>query len=113
MRVRAVKTEIDGHIFDSKHEAQVCSELMLLQKAGEISKLQFHPTFVLVVNQEPICKYTPDATYHDKDDRLHVIDAKGFKRSRKTGKMLPRVDREFHMKRKLMRACFGLEVEIR
>lgn len=112
MRVRAEKVHIHGHVFDSKHEAEVCSNLMLLQKAGHISRLQFHPTFVLIVNQEPICKYTPDATYHDSNDILHVIDAKGFKKSKKTGKLLPRVDREFGIKRKLMRACFGLEIEI-
>lgn len=113
MRVRATKVAVDGHVFDSKHEAEVCSQLILEQKAGAISKLQFHPTFVLIVNQEPICKYTPDATFHDSEDRLRVIDAKGFKKSKKTGKMLPRVNREFGIKCKLMRACFGLEVEIR
>jgi len=113
MRVRATKTAIDGHVFDSKHEADVCAELMLQQKAGLISKLQFHPTFVLIVNGIPVCKYTPDATFHDEKDELRVIDAKGFKKSRKTGKLLPRVDREFGIKRKLMQACFGLDVELR
>ena len=113
MRYRATKTTIDGHVFDSKHEADVCAQLMLEQKAGVISKLTFHPKFVLVVNGVPICKYTPDASYHDEKDELHIVDAKGFRKSKKTGKLLPRVDRDFGIRVKLMQACFGLEVEIR
>jgi len=112
VRVRAVKTEIDGIAFDSKHEAAVYTELKLRQRAQDITNLQVHPKFRFFVNGVLVGTYTPDFTWHDADDRLHVGDAKGFKRSKKTGKLLPRVDREFGLKRNLMRALFALEIEI-
>lgn len=112
MRVRAIKTTVDNMTFDSKHEAAIYGVYKALQQRGQISKLQCHPTFTFIVQGLPIAKYTPDFSYHDEKDRLHIIDAKGFRKSKKTGKLLPRVDREFHIKKKLMQACFGLEVEI-
>ncbi len=113
MKVRACKKELDGIVFDSKHEAEVYMQLKLEQRAGAIAKLQCHPTFKFFVNGVLIGKYTPDFTFHDETDMLRVVDAKGFKKSKKTGKLLPRVDREFGMKCKLMLACFGLTVEVR
>ena len=112
MKVHARKVTIDNIVFDSVHASEVYSDLKLQQRAGLISKLQCHPQFTFIVNGLPIAKMKPDFTFHDKEDRLHVLDAKGFKRSKKTGRLLPRVDREFGIKAKLMKACFGLEIEI-
>lgn len=112
MRYKATKVHADGLIFDSKHEFEVYRERVLAQRAGEITKLQIHTKFTLIVSGVVICTFKPDFVFHDKDDRVCVWDAKGFKVSKKTGKRLPRVDREFHIKANLMRACFGLEVEI-
>ncbi len=113
MRVHARKVELDNIIFDSVHESEVYQDLKLQQRAGEISQLTVHTEFKFFVNGVLICKMKPDFTYHDKSDMVHVVDAKGFRKSKLTGRLLPRVDREFGMKCKLMKACFGLEVEIR
>lgn len=113
MRVRARKVTIDNIVFDSVHESTVYGDLKLQVRSGLISKLQVHPQFKLIVNGVAIGKYTPDFTYHDRQDRVHVIDAKGFKKSKKTGKLLPRVDRDFSLKKKLMLALFALEVEVK
>ena len=117
MRVNARKTprHLGGklYVFGSAHEAQVCTDLWLEQKAGEISRLQFHPKFIFFVQGIKIGHYTADASFLDRQDVLHVIDAKGFKKSAKTGKLLPRVDKGFSMRKALMMACFGIEVEIR
>lgn len=113
MRVRARKVEIDGIVFDSVHESEVYLDLKMQQRAGLISKLQCHPKFVFEVNGVRICSFTPDFTYIDKDNKVRVVDAKGFSRSKKTGKLLPRVDREFGIKSRLLKAQFGLEIEIR
>ena len=39
-KYRAVKTEVDGITFDSKREAARYMELMLMQRAGEIKRLE-------------------------------------------------------------------------
>lgn len=41
----AVKTEIDGIVFDSKHEAKRYQELWLLEQAGEITNLRLQVPF--------------------------------------------------------------------
>lgn len=112
MRVRARKVEEDGIVFDSMTEHKRYRELKLLVRSGEISKLQVHPVFIFIVSDVRVGKYKPDFAYHDRNGGLHIEDAKGFKKSKKTGKLLPRVDREFGLKKKLMLALFGLDVEI-
>jgi hypothetical protein len=112
LRVRANKVVVDGMVFQSDTEGRRYVYLRDLQRKGEISKLQCHPTFRFIVQGIPIAKYSPDFVYHDGAGKIVVEDAKGFKRSKKTGAMLPRVNREFGMKKKLMKACFGLEVRI-
>ena len=69
------KVEVDGIKFDSKKEAKRYGELKLLEKAGEISDLQCHPKFDLVINGQKIlitsdrykngrqAKYSPDFRY--------------------------------------------------
>lgn len=112
MRVRARKVEEDGIVFDSLTEHARYRDLKLLQRSGDISKLQVHPTFKFVVAGMEVGKYTPDFSYQRNDGKHVIEDAKGFKKSKKTGRLLPRVDREFGLKRKLMKALFALDVEI-
>ena len=112
MRVQARKASDDGITFDSLAEHRRYLELKTLQQGHVISKLQAHPQFTFVVNNLPIAKYTPDFSYHDAEGKLVVEDVKGFKKSKKTGRLLPRVDREFGIKKKLMLACFGITVEV-
>ncbi|WP_416330616.1 DUF1064 domain-containing protein, partial [[Clostridium] innocuum] len=44
----AVKTEVDGIKFDSKHEALRYQELRLLEQAGEITNLRLQVPFELI-----------------------------------------------------------------
>ena len=80
------KTEVDGIVFDSSHEAKRYSELKLLQRGGVISGLELQPVFVL---QEPFehggikyraIKYIADFSYYPKGEEtvLTVEDAKGY-----------------------------------
>lgn len=46
-KYHAKKTEIDGHIFDSKKEANRYCELKLLKQAGEILDFELQPEFIL------------------------------------------------------------------
>lgn len=84
-KFNAVKTEVDGIIFDSKKEATRYKELVLLQKAGEIKRLILQPKFVL---QEGFSvggkryreiSYVADFMYIDKDGSRVVEDTKGFR----------------------------------
>lgn len=83
----ARKTEIDGIVFDSKHEAERYCELKLLARAGEIRELMLQYPFELIPAQKdehgktierPIC-YIADFVYFDRDGNLVVEDAKGMK----------------------------------
>ena len=77
-KYRAVKTEVDGIMFDSKREAARYMELMLLQKAGEISHLELQPSFVCMVNGHKICNYKADFRYFNANGSV-VEDVKGMK----------------------------------
>lgn len=101
----------DGIVFDSALECRHYHQLKALQHAGRISKLQCQPKFVIFVNGVRICSYSPDFTYLDDKQAVRVEDVKAWTRSAKTGKMLPRVNREFGIKVKLMLAVFGITVE--
>ena len=116
--MRRGKTQtVDGICFDSAPEAARYLYLRDLQRKGQIRQLQAHPRFDCRVRdgegvEHHVCYYTPDFTYLDVNGAFRCEDVKGFRKSKKTGKPLPRVNREFGMKRKLMKILFGIEVEI-
>lgn len=59
------KITIDGQTFDSKKEARRYSELLLLQKAGQISDLRTQKSFLLIPAQ-----YESYERYGKKGQRL-------------------------------------------
>ena len=100
------KIEVDGELFDSKREAKRFSELVLLQKAGEIGHLTRQVAFVLIPNQyvgkkcvERAVKYISDFTYFTKDGEYVVEDAKGMRTP------------AYIIKRKLMLKVFGIRIK--
>jgi hypothetical protein len=74
----AVKTTVDGIVFDSKREAVRYMELMVLQKNGQISRLELQPKYDCIINGKKICTYRADFRYFTKDRRI-VEDVKGVK----------------------------------
>jgi len=94
---------VDGRRYDSKREAAYCENLILLEKAGKIGGLEFQRRFQLLGPKgEVICVYVADACFWDHEqDRFRVIDVKGAPPTR-----------EFILKKKLMQAFKGIEVEI-
>ncbi len=74
-KYRAVKTEVDGIMFDSKREAARYMELMLMQKAGEISHLELQPEYQCIINGKKICTYRGDFRYFTKKNSV-VEDVK-------------------------------------
>ena len=80
------KTEINGILFDSRHEANRWIELTYLERAHMIRDLQRQVAFELIPkqvdehgNHERAVKYVADFVYYDKDGNLVVEDAKGMR----------------------------------
>lgn len=71
----AVKTQIDGHTFDSKKEADYYCELKTRLQAKDIKGFCLQPTFILT----PELKYKADFIVFNDDGTSEVIDVKGFK----------------------------------
>ena len=102
------KTEVNGIVFDSKHEAERWIELRYMERAGLIYELQRQVPFVLIPTQrdevtgkllEKETKYYADFTYRDKQThKLIVEDAKGCKTE------------AYRLKKKLMLYRHGLKI---
>lgn len=104
------KTEIDGHVFDSRKEARRYAELRLLERAGEISNLKTQVPFLLIPNQfdenghvlERAVTYKADFVYN-RGGKLVVEDTKGYRDGGAYNL--------FVIKRKLMLRVHGIRVE--
>lgn len=84
-KIHHTKTVYAGISFDSKQEAFHYSQLILLQKAGEIRNLITHPRFPLQdsfksdfqKNKIRAINYVADFMYEDRYGKIHVEDVKG------------------------------------
>lgn len=101
MKYGNIPTTVNGKSFQSKLEGGRYAELCLLERAKEISGLETQVTYRLDVNGQHICKYIADFVYLDKRGNLVVEDTK----SRAT------VTDTYRLKKKLMRACHGIEIQ--
>jgi hypothetical protein len=97
-KYRAKPVTIDGVFFASTKEARRWAELQLMQRAGYIADLKRQVRFALDVNGVPICHYVADATY-TRLGKLVIEDTKGMATD------------VYRLKKKLMKACLGLEIE--
>lgn len=103
------KTEVNGIVFDSRHEAERWVELRYMERAGLIYELQRQVPFVLIPTQrdevtgkllEKETKYYADFTYRDKQThKLIVEDAKGCKTE------------AYRLKKKLMLYRHGIQIK--
>ncbi|CAB4157578.1 Protein of unknown function DUF1064 [uncultured Caudovirales phage] len=98
LKFRNIKTVADGIVFDSQKEARRYGELKLLQRAGEITCLELQPKFPIVINGVKVCTYVADFGYVDHTGSALLEDCKGFK------------TREYIIKRKLMKAVYGIDI---
>jgi len=64
---------VDGVRFASKAEAKRDAELVLLERAGEISNLKRQPRFPLFVNDVKVCTYVGDWQYEE----IQVVRPRG------------------------------------
>lgn len=100
------KVNYDGHTFDSIKEMNYYLKLKLLESAGKIKNLELQKEFELQpsyrLNNKTNRKivYRADFTYKTtEDDKLHVIDVKGY-----------RTD-VYRLKKKMFEYKYKIEVE--
>lgn len=101
-KYRNHKTMVDGFTFDSKREAMRWLDLRSMHKAGAILDLQRQVRFEIVIGGTLVCAYVADFAYWEKQHfggwEWIVEDAKGLKTD------------VYKVKRKLMRAVYGIEI---
>lgn len=97
-KYNAIKTEIDGFLFDSRREAIRYAELKMLEQAGEITDLELQPVYPCLVNGKLVCKYIADFRYKLPSGREVVEDAKGAKTP------------VYRLKNKLVNALYGVVI---
>lgn len=119
---RSIRTELDGHLFDSKKEAARYLLLKEQVRRNEIKNLVVHPRYVLKVNGMVVGEYEGDFAYEQPvrllpepaigaEFKLVVEDTKGFKGRRTAdGFKKTQAYRLFELKKKLMMAIFGATV---
>lgn len=101
-KYRAIKTEVDGIMFDSKKEAKRYQYLKERLDAGIIADLKLQPQFKCEINGKKICTYKADFEYLLADEigpqgqigHYVVEDVKGFKTP------------TYRLKKKLVEALF-------
>lgn len=91
----AIKTSIDGHVFDSKKEAEYYQELKLKLRAGAVKGFCLQPIFILA----PDLKYKADFIIFNEDGTYEIIDVKGFK------------TKEYITKKKVFEDKFDLKIK--
>jgi len=99
-KYRAIRTTVDGITFASKKEAARYAELKMLENAGKIDALVVDKRelrYPLCVNGIKICTYEADFRYFDETGKV-LEDVKGVKTP------------AYRIKRKLMKALYGIEV---
>ena len=102
-KFHAEKVELDGFTFGSGDEARRYTELLLLQRAGEIRALQVHPVYHFWVRGILVGHYTPDFEYQTAvGSELIVEDVKGGKATRTEA---------YGLRKRLLWACLGIRVK--
>jgi len=99
-KYHAVRTEVDGIVFDSKKEAARYQELKLLEFTGEIKQLELQPAFELLVKTgRAVGKYKADFRYLDVHRNKWVVeDVKGMRTP------------VYRLKKKIVEEVYGIEI---
>jgi len=105
----AIKTEVNGIMFDSKAEARRYGQLIMLERAGIIAGLTRQMTFVLAPSvkfegakkAKPALRYVADFIYSDSNTgKIVVEDVKGV------------ITPLFRVKQHLMKHLHGIDIRI-
>jgi hypothetical protein len=105
-KFRNKRVRYDGFLFGSGKEKDRYIELKLLEKSGEIRNLTVHPSFLLVVNGHDVGSYVADFMYRvGSKDVIEDTKGKDERSGWSTQTQL------YKLKKKLMKALYGVEVK--
>ena len=98
-KYRNVRTAVDGIVFASKREARRYMDLKNMERANVIERLELQPRYKMVIGGMTVCTFVPDFQYrHRETGELVIEDAKGVQTA------------VYKMKKKLLKAIYGLDV---
>ncbi len=111
------------YTLDSKREYEVYKDLALLDRHGAIRNLKIHPRYELVPKNEDFRGVFYEADYEYEDSYLDgnkrhwlkpkiVLDVKGQKLNKKTGKIEWLKMDTFKLKEKLFRHQYGFKITL-
>lgn len=100
-KYNAIKVQDDGFTFDSKHEHARYCQLKLLYQNGDITNLELHPRWELVVEGKKIGRYTADFRYV-RNGQTIVEDAKAKSKAARS--------RDYILRKKLVEALYNIVV---
>ena len=101
-KFNARKVVIDGIIFDSKAEGSRYSELKILERAGEISKLSLQPVLKNTINGVYVGRFTGDFYYFDIDAYEWVFEDVKSEITRK--------GEAYRLRKRVTEACHGMTI---
>lgn len=76
-KYNAKRVTIDGRTYDSKREAEVACEYALKLRAGQISAIEYQPSFELTPKPNKI-SYVADFRITYPDGTQKIVDVKGM-----------------------------------
>lgn len=94
-----IKVKDGGYTFDSKAEHRRWLELRMLERAGEISNIEIHQKYPLVVNGVKVCIYIVDFRYKNNQNGDIINEDVKSKAT---------ITAVYRLKKKLMLACYGI-----
>lgn len=100
----AITTTVGDITFASKREAARYSELVLLERSGDILDLETQPKYTFVVKGVKINSYTADFIYTDTQTGAVVVEDV---KSKPTAKK-----RDFRRNVKMMKALYRINVRV-
>jgi hypothetical protein len=93
---------IDGIRFASQAEARRYQALRQMERAGEITGLEPHPSFVMVVNGQKVGRFTADSRYTLVSTGQEIIEDVKSKPTRE--------GEAYRLRKRLVEACHGITV---
>lgn len=103
-----VKSEIDGHKFDSKKESEFYGSLKIKKQAGLIKDFKMQVPYEIIINNIRIANYFLDFLVENNDGTIEYIDIKG--KDKKTNKFIK--TGVFALKKRLVEAIYGIKISM-
>lgn len=97
-KYHAVRTRVDGFVFDSKREAERYQVLLVRGRVGHLTNLELQPSYPLIVAGVTVGTYRADFAYDTGG--CHVVeDVKGMRTP------------VYRLKKKIVEALYGFKIQ--